>query len=411
MKGLKRLVAGVFVLLLVLTISATPTSAWSGSATFSPYTTYQGKSTNFTFRLYNNGSSWLTVNWIWIHFGWLDANLGYYFKANDGTVVSIAAGASYDFSTSIFVSGSALGTYSVEAQINAMASGDWWATTSTWTGSVYVVRALGAPTLSSPSSGSTTSSTTPTFSWYSVSGADYYQIQVDDSSYFTSTAIDTTTYSTSYTTYSYYALTAGKTYYWRVRGYNFTTGYGDWSSTRSFTIYPSVTITFYDLDTKQPIKYEFIYISTNYGSSWFYWGETDYYGKVTDASCEYAGKTIYFKIGEGNEYDIKSTYISTYGGSASVDVPPNSATRIRRLLPYIVLAIIVIGGVAGGVAYWVKKRKPLKKHEPRARPLKHRARAPPKDETIAYIPVECPKCGAANFPHAKHCTKCGRKLK
>jgi hypothetical protein len=272
-----------------------------------------------------------------------------------------------------------------------------------------LVITVGAPTLSSPSSGLYISNTTPTFSWYSVSGADYYQIQVDDSSDFTSTAIDTTAYSTSYTPSSY-ALSAGKTYYWRVRGYNYSTGYGDWSSTRSFTIYPSVTLTFYDLDTKQPIKYESIYMSTNDGLSWFYWGQTDSYGIVTDTSFEYAGQTIYFRVGEGNEYDIKSTYISTYGGSDSVDVPPSSATRIRRLLPSVVLAVIVIGSIIGGVAYWVKKRKPLKKREPGARPLKPRARVPPKDETIAYIPVECPKCGAANFPHAKFCAKCGRKL-
>jgi hypothetical protein len=322
-----------------------------------------------------------------------------------------------------------------------------------------VAAVLSAPTLSSPSNGSTTTDTAPSFSWYPVSGADYYQIQVDDSSYFTSTAVDTTTYSSPYT--PTYSLSVS-TYYWRVRGYDYSTGYGSWSSTWSFTIEvpsptlyspsnystvtktkptfdwsdvfgaysyeiqvddsssfysltiststysssytpttslssgtyywrvrtkdyygnysswsstwsftvsASVTITFYDSDTKQPIKYKSIYMSTD-GWNWSYWGQTDSYGMVTDTSFDYIGQTVYFRVEQGKEYDTKS-YISSYGGSDSVYVPPSAATRASRLLPWVLLAVIVIGVVIAGVAYGVRKGKlpRFKPHPPPKPPI------------------------------------------
>lgn len=331
---------------------------------------------------------------------------------------------------------------------------------------------LSAPTLSSPSNGSTTTDTTPSFSWYSVSGADYYQIQVDDSSYFTSTAVDTTTYSASYT--PTYSLSVG-TYYWRVRGYDYSAGYGSWSSTWSFTIEvpsptlyspsnystatetkptfdwndvsgaysyeiqvddsssfysptiststysssytpttslssgtyywrvrtkdyygnysdwsstwrftvsASVAITFYDSDTRQPIKYKSIYTSTD-GWSWSYWGQTDSYGEITDTSFDYMDQTVYFRVEQGKEYDTKSGYISSYGGSDSVYVPPSAATRAGRLLPWVLLAVIVIGTIVGGVVYWVKKGKPpvRPRHVPTPAAPKPPT-APPKKEVV-----------------------------
>jgi len=89
-----------------------------------------------------------------------------------------------------------------------------------------------APSLSSPSNGSSTCDTTPTFSWSSVSGATSYYIQVDDDPGFGSPVIDTTTSSTNYTPGS--ALSAD-TYYWRVQASN-SYGDGPWSSAWSVTI-------------------------------------------------------------------------------------------------------------------------------------------------------------------------------
>ncbi|HEC87816.1 MAG TPA: hypothetical protein ENI52_00700, partial [Thermoplasmata archaeon] len=87
------------------------------------------------------------------------------------------------------------------------------------------------PTLYSPSNGETTSDNTPTFRWYSVSGATKYQIQVDDYSGFYSPAINKEVTSPYYTPSS--SLSDG-TYYWRVRAYK--NGWGDWSDEWSFTI-------------------------------------------------------------------------------------------------------------------------------------------------------------------------------
>ena len=97
------------------------------------------------------------------------------------------------------------------------------------------VEALPAPNLSSPPDGSTTTDTTPTFSWSSVLGADGYRVQVDDSSLFSSPLINETTYSSYYTPTT--PLSDG-TYYWRVRAYvhDNVSYHSDWSSTQSFTI-------------------------------------------------------------------------------------------------------------------------------------------------------------------------------
>jgi hypothetical protein len=335
-----------------------------------------------------------------------------------------------------------------------------------WSSTWSFTTTIGAPTLSSPSSGSTVSDTTPTFSWYSVSGADYYQIQVDDSSYFSSTAIDTTTYSASYT--PTYSLSVG-TYYWRVRGYDYSAGYcswsstwsftievpsptlcspsnystvtdtkptldwysvsgayeyeiqiddsssfyspsvststytdsytpttslssgtfywhvrtkdynsnySSWSSTWSFTVSATITITFYDSDTKQPLKYKSIYISTD-GWSWSYFDQTDSYGEITNTSFDYMGQTVYFRVEQGGEYDTTSIYTSTYGGSDSVYMPPSTATRIGRMLPGVLLAIIVIGVVVAGVVLIIKKGKTKVRPKPPVYPTLRRKPAPP----------------------------------
>ena len=89
-----------------------------------------------------------------------------------------------------------------------------------------------APSLLTPSNGSSTCDITPTFEWSAVGGATSYQIQVDNNSTFSSPEINVTTGSPNYT--PGLALAPG-TYYWRVRAAN-TCGYGSWSAVRTFTV-------------------------------------------------------------------------------------------------------------------------------------------------------------------------------
>ncbi|MFC1476138.1 fibronectin type III domain-containing protein [Candidatus Zixiibacteriota bacterium] len=87
------------------------------------------------------------------------------------------------------------------------------------------------PSLSSPSNGATNQSQPVYLDWGSVSGADKYQVQVDNSSSFSSPEIDTQPTASNY---SASGLSSGTKYYWRVRAYN-SCGWGSWSSSWNFT--------------------------------------------------------------------------------------------------------------------------------------------------------------------------------
>jgi hypothetical protein len=90
------------------------------------------------------------------------------------------------------------------------------------------------PTLWAPGNQTTTSDTTPTFSWLSVSGATEYNIQVDNNSNFSSPEVNNQ--KTSSTTYTPSSALAVGTYYWRVQTKNQYNNWGDWSSTWQVTI-------------------------------------------------------------------------------------------------------------------------------------------------------------------------------
>lgn len=114
--------------------------------------------------------------------------------------------------------------------------GNWSSYSSSWTVTVLACNTPGIPVLAAPANGSTTNDNTPLFDWNTASEATEYQVQVDDNSGFTSTAIDLTTTSTDYTAIS--ALT-DTTYYWRVRGHNTANGcnvYGSYSASWTVTI-------------------------------------------------------------------------------------------------------------------------------------------------------------------------------
>jgi hypothetical protein len=97
-----------------------------------------------------------------------------------------------------------------------------------------------APTLTSPSNGSNTTDSTPTFTWTSVSGTSSYDFQMASDNNFTinlRTAKGLST--TSYTPAN--PLTYG-VWYWHVRTGDNSADVGLWSQTRSFTVSSSTHI-------------------------------------------------------------------------------------------------------------------------------------------------------------------------
>ncbi|MCK4981850.1 MAG: fibronectin type III domain-containing protein, partial [Victivallaceae bacterium] len=91
--------------------------------------------------------------------------------------------------------------------------------------------APGTPILYSPNNGTTIYDQTPYFDWGSVSGTDYYEIEVHDGD-ISWGDISTTTSSSSYTPSSNIPL--NDTYYWKVRATDDAGNVGSWSSVRSF---------------------------------------------------------------------------------------------------------------------------------------------------------------------------------
>ena len=109
---------------------------------------------------------------------------------------------------------------------------------------------LPAPAPSTPANSQTNVSTTPSFSWSSVTGATSYRIVVatnasdlptdptsDGSG--ASIVLNQTPSTNSFTPST--PLAAGTTYYWKVKARN-ATQYGDWSITYSFTTQPAVVV-------------------------------------------------------------------------------------------------------------------------------------------------------------------------
>ncbi|OGD86762.1 hypothetical protein A2Z23_02810 [Candidatus Curtissbacteria bacterium RBG_16_39_7] len=99
----------------------------------------------------------------------------------------------------------------------------------------FPVSASDAPFLQSPSSGSTTTDTSPTLSWswtsICTSSGSCFRVQVDDQSDFSSPNKD---YYTSNTSYSP-QLGIG-TWYWRVKAKDASNNWSEWSSVWNFSI-------------------------------------------------------------------------------------------------------------------------------------------------------------------------------
>lgn len=114
----------------------------------------------------------------------------------------------------------------------------WALLNTTWAAGLTVTPGSGggtgtpaAPTLLSPSNGATP--TLPVaFDWSDVANAASYQLQVDDSSSFTTPRVIDITVTASQHTASSLAL---RQHWWRVRGRNSAGTAGAWSTVRSFT--------------------------------------------------------------------------------------------------------------------------------------------------------------------------------
>ncbi|MCX6132225.1 MAG: DUF5050 domain-containing protein [Ignavibacteriales bacterium] len=89
-----------------------------------------------------------------------------------------------------------------------------------------------APLLNTPLDGAQKVSASPTLTWYAVSSAETYRVQVSTSSSFATTLVDQAGLTT--TVYSASGLGYSTNYYWRVNATN-AGGTGPWSANRSFT--------------------------------------------------------------------------------------------------------------------------------------------------------------------------------
>jgi titin len=98
---------------------------------------------------------------------------------------------------------------------------------------IYGTSAPSAPVLSSPASGSTSSTLTPELDWQDTAGAASYGVQVSTSSTFATTLVNQAGLTTSTYTVPGSTLAWNTTYYWRVNAVN-TKGSSAWSSVRNF---------------------------------------------------------------------------------------------------------------------------------------------------------------------------------
>jgi hypothetical protein len=126
--------------------------------------------------------------------------------------------------------GSALanGTYYWRVQaVDAASNESGWSATAS-----FVVNVPAAPVLQAPTNGSSTTDTTPTFTWGAVTGVDDYILQYSTSESFTSPT-SVTVGTTTYTPPSAMAL---GTYYWRVKATLTSGGETAYSTAWSLTI-------------------------------------------------------------------------------------------------------------------------------------------------------------------------------
>ena len=121
-------------------------------------------------------------------------------------------------------------------KVRAYLNGNWSDYSSEW---LFYFDGLPAPSLISPSNGSEITDIRPTFQWSSVTGSNYYGLQLSRNSSFTDMVRDNLTiYGTSWQLDNQ-DLTNGQTYYWRIRS---NSPIGQWSNYWSFNIQQQETV-------------------------------------------------------------------------------------------------------------------------------------------------------------------------
>ena len=176
---------------------------------------------------------------------------------------------------------------------------------------------LPAPTLSSPSNGQTNASTTPTFSWSPVTGANYYWLTVATNSSYLPTDPNAKTapgcvISTNVTGTSYPSptLNQGTTYYWEVQAFYRTSGTPDrvgyYSSVWMFTTASAATLGQVQLSspgngvTLPPMNVTFIWNSVSNATKY----EIIIYNHLGQAALDQTTTNLYIIVALGTEETI-----------------------------------------------------------------------------------------------------------
>ena len=171
-----------------------------------------------------------------------------------------------------------------------------------------------------PADGSSTTDTTPTFSWDTVPGAAGYELQLADSLAGVETAQTQHVTDTSYTVSS--VLAKGQTHYWRVRAKDGTGQYGAWSAIVAIQIDysigdtgPAGEIVFYDKGSYSD-GWRYLEATSSDQSTGIKWGEQGTLVEGTSTAIG-SGKSntekIVNKLGLGN-YAARLCYDLELGG-------------------------------------------------------------------------------------------------
>jgi hypothetical protein len=116
---------------------------------------------------------------------------------------------------------------------NAGGTSAW--STPVWSFTTVAGAPPAIPTLRSPSNNATNVLKTPTLRWYTSTGAISYRVQVSTDQQFSTTKVNVSGSSTSYTVPSSNALSGSTVYYWRVNATNSAGVTSGWSTVWKFT--------------------------------------------------------------------------------------------------------------------------------------------------------------------------------
>ena len=187
---------------------------------------------------------------------------------------------------------------------------------------------VGDVTLQTPTDGYTTADLTPSFNWTDATNATSYRIQIATDAAFT-VVVETGTPATS--DYTSSGLTAGQTYYWRVRG-EAGAAYGDYSSGRAVKTLGTVT-----LDTPADASF------TSDTTPTFAWNAaTNATGYVAELATD-SGFSNIIETYTGANTTFTATTIATDGwlywrvrptAESGAEVGSNTATRTLELFAF-----------------------------------------------------------------------------